>query len=111
MNKKIIVISNEAWSLLSLRGELLKKMACYNLDVTTLSNSLNKDQFLKLKSIGVSSEAVKLSRNDFNLFNDLKYFFTLILKYRDKNPNIILAYTIKPVIWGGIASRFFKVEF
>ena len=111
MNKKIIVISNEAWSLLSLRGELLKKMACYNLDVTTLSNSLNKDQFLKLKFIGVSSEAVKLSRNDFNLFNDLKYFFTLILKYRDKNPNIILAYTIKPVIWGGIASRFFKVDF
>jgi glycosyltransferase involved in cell wall biosynthesis len=106
-----IIIGVEAESLVNFRGELLKSMVACNSNVTTLSNKPTNIQASNLKSLGVNSKFVTFSRGKLSIISDLKVFIELVNKYVDIRPDIILAYTIKPVIWGGLASRFFKTDF
>ena len=106
-----IVIGVEPTSLLNFRMELLKSMTLLNYKVTTISNKPSNSQVSKLKTLGVTSEVVKFSRGKFSITADLKTFFSLIRRFKVIKPDLILAYTIKPVIWGGMASRLFKTDF
>jgi glycosyltransferase involved in cell wall biosynthesis len=106
-----LVIGVEPSSLINFRGMLLKDIACCGSTVTTISNKPSNDQVSKLESLGVVSEFVNFERGGLNIIADLLTFFSLIKKYKHIKPNLILAYTIKPVVWGGLASRFYKVDF
>jgi glycosyltransferase involved in cell wall biosynthesis len=111
-NKKtMLLVGVEPDSLLNFRGELLKILVNSNLSVTTISRPLDENQKIKLESLGVDNEQVDFSRNGLNPITDVKTFFSLFFAYKKIGPSIVLSYTIKPIIWGGIASRFFKLDF
>jgi len=106
-----IVVGIEPSSLVNFRGELLKSMITHGSVVTTLSNTPTHIQAANLEALGVSSEFIAFSRGKLSIISDLKVFIGLIRKYRAINPSIVLAYTIKPVIWGGLAAKFCKTDF
>ena len=111
-NKKIMLfVGVEPNALLNFRGELLKFLVNSSLSVTTISKPLDKNQKIKLESLSVDSEQVDFSRNGLNPATDLKTLFNLFLKFKAIQPDIILAYTIKSVIWGGLAARLCKTNF
>jgi len=110
-SKKIVVIGTDPGMLLNFREDLLKSLVCAGLLVKTLSNPLNKNQKIRLKSIGVSASSISISRNSLNIVHDIQTFIKIFFAYKKIKPDIVLSYTIKPVIWGGIASRFTKVDF
>tara|TARA_B110000211_G_scaffold234230_1_gene302986 strand:+ start:1458 stop:2573 length:1116 start_codon:yes stop_codon:yes gene_type:complete len=109
--KMMLLVGVEPDSLLNFRGDLLKILANSSLSVTIITKPLDKNQKIKLESLGVDSEHVDFSRNGLNPATDLKTLFNLFLKFRAIQPDIILAYTIKPIIWGGLASRLYKTNF
>ena len=109
--KKIIIIASKSRSLINFRGELIKNMSTHGSIVTTLSNRPTSAQIIKLKDLGAKSEHLDFSRGKLGIVSDLEALVRLIKRYRVIKPDIVLAYTIKPVIWGGIASRFFKIDF
>lgn len=49
------------------------------------------------------------SRSGLNPIDDIKTFLSFCSIYKKLSPSFILAYTIKPIIWGGLASRFARV--
>lgn len=51
-----------------------------------------------------------MNKNGINPISDLKYFFSLHKLFRREKPDAILAYTIKPVIYGSIAAWGAKVK-
>jgi glycosyltransferase involved in cell wall biosynthesis len=104
---KIIVIGVEPSYLINFRGELLKSMTTHGSNVTTISNIPTNIQMASLEAFDVASDFVTFSRGKLSVTSDLKVFIELIKKYKAIKPCIVLAYTIKPVIWGGIAARFF----
>ncbi len=59
-----------------------------------------------LHSWGVKFVPIRLSRAGMRPWEDLQTFFELNRIIRELRPDIVLAYTIKPVIWGGLAARF-----
>jgi glycosyltransferase involved in cell wall biosynthesis len=59
----------------------------------------------QLMKWGVNFRAYPIQRNRLNPLADLKTWHALRQTFRVLQPDIILAYTIKPVIWGGLASR------
>ncbi len=59
-----------------------------------------------LKSWGVAFFPINLARAGMSPLGDLRTCFQLLRLMRQQRPDAILAYTIKPVIWGGIAARF-----
>ncbi|NCB03661.1 MAG: glycosyltransferase family 1 protein, partial [Spirochaetia bacterium] len=50
-----------------------------------------------------------IDRRGTNLFSDLKLFFKYILLIKKHKPCIVLSYTVKPNVYGGIASRLLRI--
>ena len=111
MMSSSIVVGVEPKSLVNFRGELLRSITAHGFAVTTLSNAPTSCQSDSLKDLGVKSESVVFLRGKLSIIADLKTLVELIKKYKAIKPNFILAYTIKPVIWGGLAAKFCKADF
>ena len=62
-----------------------------------------------LQELGIRFRVFDLSRSGLNPLRDLKTFFALLRIYRDEAPDIVHHVTIKPVIYGTLASRFARV--
>jgi len=106
--KKILIISNATGGLYNFRRELIDALILKNRLIILSSSYLHSDYF---KEKGADFNFVKLSRTSVNPFNDillLYRYWKIIKKY---NPDLILTYTIKPNIYGGLAARLTKTPY
>lgn len=107
---KILIIGGNCESLINFRGELIKSFisqklkvyACAGGESDHLKNWFNKE--------GVKFIPLPLNRTGVNPFNDLTFFYKLLFTIKKINPDIVLAYTVKPIVYGILASRICKVK-
>lgn len=59
----------------------------------------------EIEATGARFEPYPIQRNGLNPLSDVTTLRHLRRRFLQLKPNVILAYTIKPVIWGGIAAR------
>lgn len=108
----IVIIGAYPNSIISFRGELIKKLVKDGHQVTVMSAQASNSIEQKVNELGASYRAFAVQRNGLNPLIDLKTLWQLIQTFRTIQPDRVLAYTIKPVIWGGIAAKFFRnIEF
>lgn len=62
-----------------------------------------------LEELGIRYRVFDLSRSGLNPLRDVKTFLALLRIYRDEAPDLVHHVTIKPVIYGTLASRFAHV--
>ena len=101
---KILIIGGASHSLISFRGALIQALKIGGHEVVACSGEPQNDVIKKLNDWGVAYVPVHLSRVGIRPWEDLRTcweLFSLMKKYR---PDIVLAYTIKPVVWGGLAA-------
>ncbi|KZW98822.1 glycosyl transferase family 1 [Pseudoalteromonas luteoviolacea] len=103
--KKVFVIGALPRSLVVFRGELIAKLAS-QYEVICMANSATSEEIQAINSLGAQYIDFPVKRNGLNPLEDLRTLFFLIKTFRAHNPDIVLAYTIKPVVWGGIAAIF-----
>lgn len=108
---KVLVIGVLPESLINFRGELIQAIKAHNKMVLTVSAPLSKNLSQDFKSRGIQHCAVAFQRNGLNPLVDLKSCMSLYRLYKKEQPEFALAYTIKPVVWGGISARFAGVRF
>ncbi|MBD3726879.1 MAG: glycosyltransferase family 4 protein [Moraxella osloensis] len=108
---KVLVVGVLPKSLLNFRGELIQAIKAQNKSVLTISTPLSDDESKNFKAKGIDHCAVNFQRNGLNPWVDLMSCWALYRLYKKEQPEKVLAYTIKPVIWGGIAARMAKVPF
>ena len=115
MPKQILIISSELFSLINFRGSLIKKLIDCGHKVTALApkeKNNNEDTIQKLKSMGVVLKSYSLSRASLNPFKDYLSYKSIHFVISKTKPDIVIAYTAKPVIYAGIAMRHFpKISF
>lgn len=103
MIKRILVLSNNCAGLVNFRKEVLEAFIKEGHIVTVVAPQDNKTDIIK--EIGCSFTPVNFNRQGTNPFADIK----LMLKYRQilkkEKPDIVLTYTIKPNLYGGMACR------
>lgn len=107
---KIIVIGSLAKSLVNFRGELLKAFVKNGHGVVACAPSMSNDVREQLTSFGIRCREVEISRTGLNPLADLKTLWLLIRLFREEKPDRILAYTIKPVLYGSLAARMAGVK-
>lgn len=108
MSKKFILISPKNRTVYNFRGDLLReiKKLGYELIVT----GPNEDHIDKINELGAKFIKIPLNKSGINLISDLIYLLKLKKIFKDEKPDAILAYTIKPVIYGGFAAKMAKVK-
>ena len=108
---KVLVVGVVPKSLLNFRGELIGAIKAQKKSVLTVSAPLSETEAQNFKARSLDHCAVSFQRNGLNPWVDLKSCWALYRLYKKEQPEKVLAYTIKPVIWGGIAARLAKVPF
>ncbi|MBQ4812038.1 glycosyltransferase family 4 protein [Pseudoalteromonas luteoviolacea] len=103
--RKIFIIGALPRSLVVFRGELIATLAT-QYEVTCMANNATLEEIETINSLGAQYIDFPVKRNGLNPFEDLRTLLFLIKTFRAHNPDIVFAYTIKPVVWGGIAAIF-----
>lgn len=101
---KVIIIGASPRSLVNFRGELIKTLAISH-DVIALAGGATADEISTIESLGVRYIDVPVKRTSMNPFTDLKTMRFYRSIFEQEQPDYVLSYTIKPIIWGGIALR------
>lgn len=109
--KHLIVIGALPSYTYNFRGTLIESLANkFSVTAMTLGTSgatnLEND---RICSLGCEYLDYAVTRNWFDPLKDEVTVHYLVKIYRKFRPNTILACTIKPVVWGGIASRIARV--
>ena len=114
MTKKqnVIVLGTNAKTLNDLRGDLVKSLLDKGLHTVLASSKPNfgdLDFFENFKNFEYCT--IQLKRNSLSLYNDIKTLVDIFLLVKKFKPRFVLAYGIKLVIWGGLASTISKTQF
>ncbi|MCK5667201.1 MAG: glycosyltransferase family 1 protein, partial [Thiotrichaceae bacterium] len=104
---KIIVIGALPSSLVNFRGELISSLVSNGHQVIAMASSASIGEVNQIISLGVRYIDYSVQRNGLNPLADLKTLFNFIKVFKEEKPDVVLAYTIKPIIWGGLAVRLF----
>jgi len=101
---RIVVIGGTATSVMQFRGPLLAAMIAQGHRVTVCTPDDEPDIAKRLAEIGVDFAAVPLRRARVAPLADLAALAFITRLLRRLRPDIVLTYTIKPVIYGSIAA-------
>lgn len=106
---RVLVIGGVSRSLVNFRGKMLESMVAAGHDVFACSGEVESDVVEQLKQIGVVFHAVELERRGTCILNDFRYLRRLKTLIDQVKPDIVLGYTVKPVVYGSIAAWWCKV--
>lgn len=107
--RKVMVIASLAFSLVNFRGRLLERMAANGHDVIAVAPDMNTEIGAKLDDIGVGSARIFMERTGLNPLSDLRTFRSIMRLMKRERPDVVLTYTAKPTVYGGLAARFCRV--
>ncbi len=105
--KSLMLVSAFPDSVVKFRGDLIRTFVGHEYDVKVLSAETNIEIKEEIESLGTEFISYEIDRNGMNPVRDFATYKDLRRLYSIHTPDIVLAYTIKPVIWGGIAARSF----
>lgn len=103
--KKLILVSNQAFSLVNFRGELIKDLIESDIDVVAMAPDHDERSRQMLAELGATHSDYKLDRTGIGLLSDFSTLIQLYSIFKKENPDAILSYFMKPVIYGSIAGR------
>lgn len=108
---KFLLIASYADSLINFRGPLMDALLEKGLDVHVAAPDMPSGSAVRmhLEQKGVEVHEIPLRRVGMNPFADLLTLVALCKLMRDIKPDSVLAYTVKPVIYGLLAARIMKV--
>lgn len=109
--KKLIIVAPGAETLVNFRENLIKEIKKKNYKIKTISQVPSKQYSTLLKKKKIENISLNFKNNSFNILQDIISFIKLYKIIKKEKPEIILAYSIKPIIWCGIITNIYKNNF
>lgn len=103
-SSRVLVLGNQADSLINFRGALIARMVELGHDVVACAPEVNPRVRDDLVALGARYVSFPLDRTGRNPLRDLRSLRRLEALMRDLAPQVVFSYTIKPVIYGSIAA-------
>lgn len=101
---RILIVSPKNKTVFNFRGDLIRDMISHGHEV--MVTGPNQDYVADVLALGVSEFIhVSLVKDNTSITGDLAYLRELIRVMKDKKPDMVFSYTIKPVIYGSIAAK------
>ena len=105
---KIVIIASNDFSLINFRKELILEFRNRGFSIVAAAPPELPIVQKELSRLGIKYYPLALDRNGRNPFKDLLFFFSIMRILIKEKPDYLLTYTIKPVVYGNLAGRFFK---
>ena len=107
--RKVVIVGSLARSLTNFRLCLIKDMVQAGHEVVAVAPDRDEDVARILAELNVRFEQVPMARTGLNPLTDARTLFSLWRLLRRERPDVILPYTIKPVIYTCLAGRWAAV--
>jgi glycosyltransferase involved in cell wall biosynthesis len=109
----VLLIASFPESILTFRGALISAMLAHSLNVHVAAPGLPKSSSIRatLEKKGVVVHDIDLARSGTNPLSDLRLLWQLFLLMRRIRPDVVMGYTIKPVIYGSLAAWLTSVPY
>ena len=104
---KIIFFSNSCWSIYNFRRNLIIKLLKERYKIIILSPDDNYSK--KLKKLGCEVIKLNFENNTINFMKEIKLIIKLFFFLKKNKPDIMLNFTIKPLIFGSFVSGFLNI--
>ena len=109
MNDSVLIVANTSWYLHNFRLGLIDFLLACQYEVSTLAP---EDEFSdKLREAGCHHFHLEMDNKGLNPISDLMMKQRLSKIYSEINPDLILHYTVKPVIYGSMAAAKLGIPF
>lgn len=106
---RVLVLANFGMGLYKFRKELLQELIKLNHEVIV---SLPNDKYVPLlEDLGIRYIKSKVDRRGTNPLTDIKLLYSYVKIIKNIKPDIVLTYTIKPNVYGGLACRITKTPY
>ena len=108
---KFLMISSFLPSVLNFRGKLLEAIQAKGYEIHIMVPELVnfQEEYQKLIALGYQVHEIPMQRTGRNPLADLKLLKNMYQQIRQIQPDVVLSYTIKPVIYGTLAAGLAKV--
>lgn len=107
LKSKICLVSNTSWSIYNFRSGLIDLLL--DMDCQVIVYAPRDDSTLLLENRGVQFFDAKIDSHGKSIIKDLAYILRFYLFLNKHRPNLIINYTIKPVIYGSLLARILNV--
>lgn len=102
---RVLVLSSLSYSLVNFRGQLLRAMVAQGHYVVASAPDRDPEVEAKLAAMGVHFVQTPMSRAGSNPVSDIRTVANYLRLILSERPGLIVAYTQKPIIYGGLAAR------
>jgi len=111
--KKILIASANFFTIERFRMGLISELLDNGYKVVLLStvDQMSKDSYRALCKLGIECVNTKLSRGSFSIVEAVKYLFIYMKIIREHKIDLVINFTIFPMIIGGLACRIFQKKF
>ncbi|WP_114953008.1 glycosyltransferase family 4 protein [Sphingosinicella terrae] len=104
-SQRVVVLGSYAPSLTKFRGPMLAAMAARGHQVVAAAPAIDAATAAELRGLGVEPVSIEISNASLNPVGMWRSYRALRRLLRARRPDLILSYTIKPVILGALAGR------
>ncbi len=105
---RILIISNSFWSVYNFRSGFVKEFIKNKNNV--LISSLKDNYVSKLKKLGAKTKPIKIFSKSTNPLNEIKLLFELKNVFKSYKPDIVINFTIKPILYSSFLLKNSKVK-
>lgn len=109
MTKKILILANYFGTVYKFRRELVEELIDRGYEVVV--SVPYREEVEKIRELGAKIIETEVDRKSVNPVKDLKLYFNYRKILKQEKPDIVISYTIKPNVYGGLACRAYKVLF
>lgn len=103
VQKKFVLISPKNRTVYNFRGDLIREIQSRGYQV--MVTGPDRADIGKVLELGVEFAEIPMSKTGTSISADVRYFIRLYHFLRKEKPDVTLGYTIKPVVYGGMAAR------
>jgi glycosyltransferase involved in cell wall biosynthesis len=107
----IAIVANTTWNIYNFRLNILAILTKYRYNVMVIAPKDEYEVYQKAFPTVKHIPLKQLARKSINPFQDLRLCYELFQIYQREKPDLILHYTIKANIYGGIAATLLKIKY
>lgn len=105
---KFLLIAPKNRTVYNFRGELIGEIKSRGYEVVVTGPDMTEVD--RITDLGVHFVEIPMNKNGTSITGDLKYLWNLYRLIKQENPDAVLGYTVKPVVYGSIAAHFAGVK-
>lgn len=104
---RVLIALNSTWNLLNFRSGLIKALIAEGHEVLVAAPA---DQYVSaLNNLGCRFLNIPVASHGINPVKDFHLFMRFVDMLRNEQPNVLLAYTVKPNVYGSMAAHILGI--